>query len=80
MLNLPDILMEKSVLLDLLESFQPPNVPDSIFFGMELIPSSGSIEYLYLGAYSFLEEALDAGILLCSLLLLWFLADRCVGL
>lgn len=59
MLNLPDILMEKLVLSDLLESFQPIKVPDGIFSGMQLIPSSGSIDYLYLGAYSFLEEALD---------------------
>lgn len=74
MLNLPDILMEKLVLSDLLESFQPIKVPDGIFSGMQLIPSSGSIDYLYLGAYSFLEEALDVGMLLCSFLFYAFVS------
>lgn len=63
MLNLPDILTEKMLLSDLLESLQPLKVPDCTFSGMNMIPTSGSIDYLYIGAYSFLAEALDVGML-----------------
>ncbi|KAK1374178.1 Fanconi anemia group D2 protein-like [Heracleum sosnowskyi] len=59
MLNLPDILTEKLLLSDLLESLQPLKVPNCTFSGMNMIPASGSIDYLYIGAYSFLAEALD---------------------
>ncbi|KAL8114818.1 hypothetical protein AgCh_021606 [Apium graveolens] len=59
MLNLPDILTEKMLLSDLLESLQPLKVSDCTFSGMNMIPASGSIDYLYIGAYSFLAEALD---------------------
>nr|XP_017231975.1 PREDICTED: Fanconi anemia group D2 protein isoform X1 [Daucus carota subsp. sativus] len=59
MLNLPDILTEKKLLSDLLESLQPLKVSECYFSGMNIIPLAGSIDYLYIGAYSFLEEALD---------------------
>ncbi|KAI8027550.1 hypothetical protein LOK49_LG02G01751 [Camellia lanceoleosa] len=64
MLNLPDIQAEKSVLSDLLEAFQPTKIPDSIFSGMQVIPSPGNIDYLYCGAYSFLEGVLEEAITL----------------
>lgn len=63
MLNLPDILTEKLLLSDLLESLQPLKVPDCTFSGMNMIPTPGSIDYLYIGAYTFLAEALDVGML-----------------
>ncbi|KAA8544885.1 hypothetical protein F0562_019717 [Nyssa sinensis] len=59
MLNLPDIQMEKLVLSDLLEAFQPAKILDCFFSCMQLIPSLGNIDYLYCGVYSFLEEVLD---------------------
>lgn len=73
MLNIPDTLMDKSLLSDLLQSFQPDKISNDIFAGMLLIPSSGSIDYLYLGVYSFLEEALDVGMLVCSFSFVIFL-------
>ncbi|XP_057956644.1 uncharacterized protein LOC131149872 isoform X3 [Malania oleifera] len=59
MLNIPDFLMNKTVLLGLLEAFQPTMVWDSIFSGVQPIPTPGSIGYLYCGAYSFFEGILD---------------------
>ncbi|KAJ6912410.1 Fanconi anemia group D2 protein [Populus alba x Populus x berolinensis] len=59
MLNLIDIQMHKSVLSDLLEAFQPREVSENVFSGLQHSPSPGTIEYLYLGASSFIEDALD---------------------
>ncbi|XP_057476207.1 uncharacterized protein LOC130764144 isoform X1 [Actinidia eriantha] len=64
MLNLPDIQAEKLILSDLLEAFQPNKIPDCFFSGMQEIHSPGNIEYLYCGAYSFLEEVLEEAITL----------------
>lgn len=72
MLNLPDILTEKKLLSDLLESLQPLKVSECYFSGMNIIPLAGSIDYLYIGAYSFLEEALDVGMLYAYSVLLPF--------
>ncbi|KAK9285230.1 hypothetical protein L1049_024418 [Liquidambar formosana] len=72
-LNLPDIQTEKSVLSDLLEAFQPIRIPDCIFSGIQPIPSPGSIEYLYCGAFSFVEDILDTA---CSFS--FFLASEAV--
>lgn len=60
-INLPDIQMDKAILSYLLEAFQPINIPDDIFSGMQLNLSPGTIEYLYFGAYLFVEGVLDAG-------------------
>ncbi|CAK7340364.1 unnamed protein product [Dovyalis caffra] len=59
MLNLPGVQMHKSVLSDFLEAFQPSKISESVFSGLQHTPSHGTIEYLYLGASSFLEDALD---------------------
>ncbi|KAK2983061.1 hypothetical protein RJ640_006448, partial [Escallonia rubra] len=59
MLNLPDVQTETMVLTDLLEAFQPSKIPDCIFSGIHPIPSAGSIDYLYCGAYFYLEGVLD---------------------
>lgn len=74
MLNLPDILTEKMLLSNLLESLQPLKIQDCTFLGMNLIPSPGSIDYLYIGAYSFLAEALDVGMLFTYSVLLPFIS------
>ncbi|KAF9620306.1 hypothetical protein IFM89_011041 [Coptis chinensis] len=60
MLNLPDIKMNTPVLLDLLNAFQPVRIPDSLFSGIQPIPSPGNIDYMYCGIFSFLEGVLDS--------------------
>ncbi|XP_030543859.1 Fanconi anemia group D2 protein homolog isoform X2 [Rhodamnia argentea] len=60
MLNLPDIQRDTTILSDLLRAFQPLEMPDSNISGMQPRPMPGSIEYLYCGAYSFLENILDS--------------------
>ena len=61
MLNLPAIQREKSVLSDLLEAFQPNKIPDSVLSDIpNILP--GTVEYLYLGAYSYIESVLNTGI------------------
>lgn len=62
MLNLREIQMDESVLSNLLEAFQPLNLSDARFSGIQVIPSPGTTEYLYLGACSFLEDVLNIGI------------------
>lgn len=66
MLNNPDILDDKSAVSDLLEAFQPINTPQSFFQGMQLVPATGSIDYLYCGTYYFLEGVFDVGMVLNS--------------
>lgn len=61
MLNLPDIPTDRCLLSDLLRAFQPDVVPDGALSGMEPCPLPDSIEYLYYGAYSFLESFLNIG-------------------
>ncbi|KAJ9686029.1 hypothetical protein PVL29_015082 [Vitis rotundifolia] len=63
MLRLADINLDKPILTGLLEAFQPIKIQDSIFSGLQPIPLPGTIEYLYCGAYSFVEDVLD---LACS--------------
>ncbi|KAL1536039.1 Fanconi anemia group D2 protein isoform X3 [Salvia divinorum] len=62
MLNLPDFLKENATLLDLLKAFQPTEISECLFQGMQLIPSPGSMDYLYSGAYIFLESVFDVAI------------------
>ncbi|XP_022863768.1 Fanconi anemia group D2 protein isoform X2 [Olea europaea var. sylvestris] len=62
MLNLPDIQKEKSILSDLLLAFQPKEIPNCFLNGMHPIPSPGNIDYLYSGAYAFLQGVFDVAI------------------
>ena len=73
MLSLADVNLDKQILSDLLEAFQPLKISDSIFSGLQPVPLPGTIEYLYCGAYSFVEDVLDLGICLLpvSLGALW---------
>ncbi|KAL5739450.1 hypothetical protein ACOSQ2_028630 [Xanthoceras sorbifolium] len=73
MLNIPDIQMNKTVLSDLLQSFQPIKIPDSIISSIQPIPLPGTIEYFYLGAFSFLEGVLNIA---CSFS--FMLASECL--
>ncbi|XP_020537844.1 Fanconi anemia group D2 protein homolog isoform X2 [Jatropha curcas] len=59
MLNLPEVQMEKAVISDLLEAFQPSKISKCVFSTIQPSPLPGTIEYLYLGAASFLEDVLD---------------------
>ncbi|OVA07427.1 hypothetical protein BVC80_8713g9 [Macleaya cordata] len=59
MIKLPDIQMDIPLLSDLLEAFQSITIPESLFSCIEPIPSPGNIDYMYCGAYSFLEGVLD---------------------
>ncbi|KAK4802232.1 hypothetical protein SAY86_000435 [Trapa natans] len=59
MLNLPDIQTNRDLLSDLLRAFQPNTGPDVALSGMKPRPLPDSIEYLYYGAFSFLESFLD---------------------
>ncbi|XP_051122489.1 uncharacterized protein LOC127245545 isoform X2 [Andrographis paniculata] len=59
MLTMPDLLKEKSILLDVLQAFQPIEMVENFFEGMQLIPSPGNIDYLYAGAYMFLGGVFD---------------------
>ncbi|KAM3696898.1 hypothetical protein ACB094_06G074000 [Castanea mollissima] len=59
MLNLPAIQREKPVLSDLLEAFQPNKIPGSVLSDIQPNILPGTVEYLYLGAYSYLESVLN---------------------
>ncbi|XP_062170326.1 uncharacterized protein LOC133876038 [Alnus glutinosa] len=63
MLNLPSILREKKVLSDLLEAFQPIKIPDSVLSDIQPNILPGTVEFLYLGAYSYIEGVLN---IVCS--------------
>ncbi|KHG09784.1 Fanconi anemia group D2 [Gossypium arboreum] len=62
MLNLSEVQRYRSVLSDLLEAFQPDKALDSGSLDVHPCPSPGTIEYLYLGACSFVECILDAAV------------------
>ncbi|KAH6772470.1 fanconi anemia group D2 protein [Perilla frutescens var. frutescens] len=62
MINLPDFLKENTILSDLLKAFQPTEISDSFFQGMQLIPFPGGLDYLYSGAYIFLGSVFDVAI------------------
>ncbi|KAK0584958.1 hypothetical protein LWI29_021372 [Acer saccharum] len=73
MLNLPDIQMHKTFLSDLLQSFQPIKIPDSIISSIQPIPLPGTREYCYLGAFIFLEGVFSIA---CSVS--FMLASECL--
>ncbi|EEF39794.1 conserved hypothetical protein [Ricinus communis] len=58
-LNLPDVQMEKAVLSDLLEAFQSSKISEVVLSSIQPSPLPGTIEFLYLGASSFLEDVLN---------------------
>lgn len=61
MVNLQNLLNDYNFLSDLLKAFQPSEIPDYFFQGMQLIPSPGSTDYLYSGAFIFLGNVFDVG-------------------
>ncbi|KAI4324572.1 hypothetical protein MLD38_030049 [Melastoma candidum] len=54
-----DISSEAAVLSDLLCAFQPVEMPKNCFLGIQNCPLPKTLEYLYCGACSFLEDVLD---------------------
>ncbi|XXG66038.1 hypothetical protein AAC387_Pa05g3593 [Persea americana] len=60
-LSLPDLYAQTNfaILMDLLEAFQPARIPNDIFSSTQPAPSPGNMDYLYCGAYSFLDDLLD---------------------
>lgn len=67
MVNILDTLDDKSALSDLLDAFQPIEFPECIFEGVEFSPSTGSIGYLYFGAFSYLEGIYSIGMLVLTI-------------
>ncbi|KAJ4823344.1 hypothetical protein Tsubulata_040599 [Turnera subulata] len=59
MMNLPDIEMHKPVFSDLLQALQPSNISENVCSNSLRSPSPVTIDCLYLGAASFLENAFD---------------------
>lgn len=60
MLTYPNLILSKqSALLDLLKSFQPKNVSD--ISDIQSLSSTGDLDCLYGGVYTFLEGVLDVG-------------------
>lgn len=47
----------------MLEAFQPIEKLDQLLSEDQPLPTPGSIEYLYYGAYSFFEGIMDIGII-----------------
>lgn len=62
-LNLPDLYVKRnvSVIADLWKAFQPVRIAGDICSGITPFPSSGSMNYLYCGVYSYLEDLLSVG-------------------
>lgn len=61
MLTLPESETDKSLLLNLLEAFQPTEIPVASFPDFQPFPSPGTKEYLYIGVYYFFEDILNKG-------------------
>ncbi|VVB01104.1 unnamed protein product [Arabis nemorensis] len=60
MLTLPGFETDKSLLLNLLEAFQPTEIPVASFPDFQPFPSRGTKEYLCIGAYCFFEDILNS--------------------
>lgn len=52
---------DKSLLLDLLEAFQPTEIPVDSFPDLQPFPSPGTKDYLFIGVYCFYEDILNNG-------------------
>ncbi|CAA7406874.1 unnamed protein product [Spirodela intermedia] len=65
MMDIRDLFVYTSipVLRDLLEALQPTQRSDDFIFGVHPSPAPGNIDYLYCGAYSFLEGVLNTACL-----------------
>lgn len=61
MLTLPGFETDKSLLLDLLEAFQPTEIPVASFPDLQPFPSPGTKDYMYIGVYCFFEDILSNG-------------------
>ncbi|EFH46527.1 hypothetical protein ARALYDRAFT_915332 [Arabidopsis lyrata subsp. lyrata] len=61
MLTLPEFETDKSLLLNLLQAFQPTEIPVASFPDFQHFPSPGTKEYLYIGVYYFFEDILNKG-------------------
>lgn len=59
MLTLPGFETDKSLLLDLLEAFQPTEIPVASFPDLQPFPSPGTKDYMYIGVYCFFEDILS---------------------
>ncbi|WZZ79045.1 hypothetical protein YC2023_099617 [Brassica napus] len=59
MLTLPGFETDKSLLLDLLEAFQPTDIPVDSFADLQPFPSPGTKDYLFIGVYCFYEDILN---------------------
>ncbi|XP_020874500.1 Fanconi anemia group D2 protein homolog [Arabidopsis lyrata subsp. lyrata] len=59
MLTLPEFETDKSLLLNLLQAFQPTEIPVASFPDFQHFPSPGTKEYLYIGVYYFFEDILN---------------------
>ncbi|KAF2591972.1 hypothetical protein F2Q70_00039418 [Brassica cretica] len=59
MLTLPGFETDKSLLLDLLEAFQPTDIPVDSFADLQPFPSPGTKDYLFIGVYCFFEDILN---------------------
>lgn len=60
---MPDLFLKTnlSVLRDMLEAFQPIEKLDQFLFTIKPLPTPGSIDYLYCGAFAFYEGIMDIG-------------------
>lgn len=61
MLTLPGSETDTSLLLNLLEAFQPTEIPVASFPDFQPFPSPGTKEFLYIGVYYFFEDILNKG-------------------
>ncbi|XP_042440360.1 Fanconi anemia group D2 protein homolog isoform X1 [Zingiber officinale] len=61
LLSMPDLFLKTnlSVLRDMLEAFQPIEKLDQFLFTIKPLPTPGSIDYLYCGAFAFYEGIMD---------------------
>ncbi|CAH8305407.1 unnamed protein product [Eruca vesicaria subsp. sativa] len=59
MLTLPGFETDRSLLLGLLEAFQPTEIPVDSFPDLQPFPSPGTKNYFFIGVYCFLEDILN---------------------
>ncbi|KAL0854730.1 hypothetical protein Bca101_059882 [Brassica carinata] len=59
MVTLPAFETDKSLLLELLQAFQPTEIPVDSFPDLQPFPSPGTKDYMYIGVYCFFEDILS---------------------